>query len=161
MLPHEEALFARGLLQDVTHARSSAVWLSAESRVLPESSVFTVVYRPMGDEECRRLRADGVLPTTQPYQTIVEGPTGRAYAEKYLRGQKKVDSAPTTVVEFMVPCALVRTLFAMQQKPEHGVLSHGLGDKGGHGLPLFNAALRRGEGSFRIVLVKRMGQVAK
>ena len=38
---------------------------------------------------------------------------------------------------------------------EDGAISHGLGDKGGKGLPLFNECLQSGEGSFRIVLVKR------
>ena len=38
-------------------------------------------YRHMGDEECAFLREHGVLPDTQPYQTIVEGPAGRAYCE--------------------------------------------------------------------------------
>ena len=38
---------------------------------------------------------------------------------------------------------------------EEGVLSHGLGDRGGKGLARFNEALRRGESTFRIVLAKR------
>merc|ERR1719199_1950971 len=109
----------------------------------------------MGDEECRHLLETGTLPNTQPYQTIVEGPDGRVYAEKYLRGHKSVDSSPTTVVEFVAPRSLSDRLFAMQSKNEDGAISHGLGDKGGKGLPLFNASLRSGESSFRIVLVKR------
>ncbi len=43
----------------------------------------------------------------------------------------------------------------MQKKVEDGCSSHGLGDKGGKGLPLFNAALAAREMSFRIVFVKR------
>ena len=96
-----------------------------------------------------------MLPYTQPYQTIVEGQSGRTYAEKYLRGHKSVDSSPTTVVEFLAPRALIDRLFAMQSKPEEGVLSHGLGNKGGKGLPFFNASLQSGETTFCIVLVKR------
>jgi len=85
----------------------------------------------------------------------VRGEEGRKYAETYLRGHKQVDSAPTTVVEFREPQALVDRLFAMQSKNEDGAISHGLGDKGGKGLPLFNASLQSGEATFRVVLVKR------
>merc|ERR1711904_355343 len=109
----------------------------------------------MGDIEFAHLLAHGVLPSTQPYQTIVEGDGGRTYAEKYLRGHKSVDSSPTTVVEFLVPRALIQQLFATQSKIEDGAISHGLGDKGGKGLPRFNASLQSGESTFRIVLVKR------
>merc|ERR1712079_237130 len=104
-----------------------------------------------GDLECGHLLAHGLLPDTQPYQTIVEGEEGRAYAEKYLRGHKSVDSSPTTVVEFVAPRALVARLFAMQSKNEDGAISHGLGDKGGHGLPLFNEGLQSGATTFRFV----------
>ena len=38
------------------------------------------------------------------------------YAEKYLRGHKSVDTAPTTVVEFIAPKELIATLFATQHK---------------------------------------------
>ena len=54
----------------------------------------------MGDLECGYLLKHGVLPSTQPYQAIIEGERGRTYAEKYLRGHKSVDTSPTTVVEF-------------------------------------------------------------
>ena len=77
------------------------------------------------------------------------------YAEKYLRGHKAVDTSPTTVVEFVVPEALVDRLFAMQHKAEDGAISMGLGNKAGGGLPLFNAALTDGRGSWRVVCVKR------
>ena len=109
----------------------------------------------MGDREFAHLLAHGVLPATQPYQTIVEGAAGRQYAERYLRGSKWVDSSPTTVVEFVCPRALAARLFAMQCKPEDGCLSHGLGDKGGKGLPLLNESLQMGSTTFRVVLVKR------
>merc|ERR1712083_1262526 len=120
-----------------------------------ESDAYTLVYRPMGDEEFSYLRAHNALPDTQPYQTIVEGEEGRVYAEKYLNGKKAVDSSPTTVVEFLTPMVLIRRLFDMQSKNEDGAISHGLGDKGGRGLPLFNSSLQSGETSFRIVSVKR------
>jgi len=49
------------------------------------------------------------------------------------------------VVEFNAPRSLVAMLFATQQMVEDGAMSHGLGDKGGKSLPLFNAALRSGD----------------
>lgn len=156
LLAHEQALKASGSLIDVTHANSSAVWLSADSTQESQLGADrTLVYRPMGDREYAHLLTHGELPDTQPYQTIVEGAGGRVYAEKYLRGHKWVDSSPTTVVEFNAPRSLVETLFGMQQKAEDGAMSHGLGDKGGKGLPLFNAALRSCDITHRIVLVKR------
>ena len=93
----------------------------------------------------------------QPYQTIVEGAVGRTYCEGYLRGLRKPSgNVVTIVVEFLAPKLLIDTLFAMQKKIEDGCFSHGLGDKGGKGLPLFNAGLAAAEISYRIVLVKRM-----
>jgi hypothetical protein len=120
----------------------------------PEAAM-TLVYRPMGDAELCHLLAHNALPDTQPYQTIVEGAAGRAYAEKYLSGTKWVDTHPTTIAEFVVPRALVERLFAIQHKAEDGCVSMGLGDKAGKGLPLFNAALKDGGGAaaWRIVKV--------
>eukprot|EP00286_Rhodomonas_abbreviata_P019925 CAMPEP_0181292282 /NCGR_PEP_ID=MMETSP1101-20121128/2422_1 /TAXON_ID=46948 /ORGANISM="Rhodomonas abbreviata, Strain Caron Lab Isolate" /LENGTH=184 /DNA_ID=CAMNT_0023396739 /DNA_START=140 /DNA_END=694 /DNA_ORIENTATION=+ len=155
LLPHEAELVASGDLANVTHRGASSIWLSANNSDLAKRPEMTRVYRPMGDLECRHLLASGVLPNTQPYQTIVEGDEGRAYAEKYLRGQKSVDSLPTTVIEFVVPSALVKKLWAIQCKPEDGALSHGLGNKGGKTLHFFNDSLSTGESEFRIVLVKR------
>lgn len=154
LLPHERELIEAGELVDVTHDGSSSIWLFAESTPATDE-MLTTVYRPMGDIEFAHLLAHGVLPDTQPYQTIVEGIGGRAYAEKYLRGHKSVDSSPTTVVEFVLPCALKEKLFTMQSKIEDGAISHGLGDKGGKGLPFFNSALQNGQATWRIVLVKR------
>lgn len=159
LLPHEQQLLDVGLLRDITHVGSSSIWLSAESTT-PADESLTVVYRPMGDEECNHLLCHGTLPDTQPYQTIVEGIEGRVYAEKYLRGHKSVDSSPTTVVEFLAPQSLIRQLFSMQSKNEDGAISHGLGNKGGRGLPLFNDSLQRGECTFRIVFVKRFEKKA-
>lgn len=114
-----------------------------------------MVYRHMGDEELSHLLTNGLLPDTQPYKTIVES---RAYCEGYLRGLRKPSgNVVKTVVEFAAPAPLVERLFSMQRKIEDGCFSHGLGDKGGKGLPLFNAALEAKETSFRIVLVKRAG----
>jgi len=157
LLSHEQELLDTGELCDITHIRASSIWLSAlsaDERVqgLEERCL---VYRPMGDKECSFLLQHGTLPSSQPYQTIVRGDEGRRYAEKYLRGHKQVDSSPTTVVEFDMPSALVKRLFDMQSKNEDGAISHGLGDKGGKGLPLFNASLECGESTHRIVLVKR------
>ena len=59
------------------------------------------------------------------------------------------------MVEFQIPAALRDRLFAMQHKPEEGVMSMGLGDKAGRGPPLFNEALLHGHSSWRVVLIKR------
>ena len=134
-----------------------------DGRESPDGSAqqrMTRVYRPMGDAELQSLLAHGALPDTQPYQTIVEGRAGFEYASRYLRGTKKVDSQPSTVVEFTVPTSVIQRLFAMQHKAEDGVCSMGLGHKAGRGLELFNAALRDAAAatsgsSYRIVLVKR------
>ena len=168
LLPHEQELVKHGLLTDVTHEGATAMWLRAESTQLDDGPMpdvsdhgssppvpLTAVYRPMNDEELSHLLMHGVLPTNRPYQTIVRGEEGRAYAEKYLRGTKWVNTSPTTVVEFVCPADLIEELFAMQCKPEEGALSHGLGDKGGKGLAKFNASLSSGASRHRIVLVKR------
>jgi len=115
----------------------------------------TNAYRPMGDIELLFLLAHNALPSTQPYQAIIEGKAGRAYAEKYLTGAKWVNTAPTTVVEFSTPVALVNTLFTRQHKAEDGAVSMGLGDKAGGGLGLFNASIAEGATTWRIVKVKR------
>eukprot|EP00050_Salpingoeca_kvevrii_P014417 m.35938 g.35938 ORF g.35938 m.35938 type:complete len:175 (+) comp5752_c0_seq1:274-798(+) len=154
LLAHEKALVAKGELINQTHRGASSVWLAAASTDLPPPGK-TCVYRPMGDAEVMHLVVHGVLPATQPYQAIIEGANGRAYSEKYLRGHKRVDTHPTTVVEFVVPQALIDELFQRQHKPEDGALSMGLGPKAGDGLSLFNAALEAGEASVRIVTVKR------
>jgi len=158
LLPHEQQLADSGDLQDVTHPSASAIWLNAPSSELDDGS--TLVYRPMGDLEYAHLAEYRTLPATQPYQTIVAGEEGRVYAEKYLRGHKSVDSSPTTVVEFSSPSELVNELFAKQSKNEDGAISHGLGSKGGRGLPLFNASLESGETTYRIVVVKRFEKKA-
>ena len=121
LLPHEQALLDSGALADATHARSSSIWLARDSAAA--GAGMTTVYRHMGDPECLHLLAHGQLPDSQPYQTIVEGPRGRVYAEKYLRGRKKVDSSPTTVVEFVAPKPLIAALFEQQSKTEDGVIS--------------------------------------
>ena len=102
---------------------------------------LTLLYRPMGDAEAGHLLAHGALPSTQPYQAVMEGAAGRSYAEKYLSGKKWVDTAPTTVVEFCLRKSVVAALMARQHKCEDGCLSMGLGPKAGNGLALFNAAI--------------------
>lgn len=172
LLAHERALVLAGQLVDVTHAKASSVWLRAESRSQAEACAAvgcsvaaeaTLVYRHMADEEYSFLALNNALPDTMPYQTIVEGPDGRAYCEKYLSGTKFVDTFPTTVVEFAVPAVLMAQLFAIQHKAEDGVLSVGLGFKAGGGLPLFNAALSHAaeQPCWRIVAVKRRGAGSK
>jgi len=55
---------------------------------------------------------------------------------------------------------MIWKLFEMQSKNEDGAISHGLGNKGGRGLPLFNANLQSGATTFRIVSVKRFEKKA-
>ena len=123
---------------------------------------FQLVYRHMCDAEFSVLRETGLLPSTQPYQTIVCGDSGFGYCMKYFTEKKKYigqkdDSSDkkSTFVVFAVESTLVDSLFAMQSKAEDGVLSHGLGDKGGKGLPVFNAALLEGRIRWAVRLVKR------
>ena len=143
LLPHEKELLASNQLQNVTHSGSSSIWLSTESTVLPADDDRTTIYRPMGDTETLYLVKNNKLPDTQPYQTIVEGENGREYCEKYLTGKKWVDSCPTTIVEFLCPKPLIKTLFEIQHKPEDGIMSMGLGNKAGKGLGLFNDSLSK------------------
>lgn len=153
LLPHERSLLETGQLQDNTHQNASSVWLSSPScSETPDGT--TLVYRPMGDVELAWLRETGLLPATQPYQAIIQGEVGRRYAEKFLNGRKKVDTHPSSVVEFAAPAELVERLFAEHTKVEDGALSCGLGSAAGRGLPSFNAALEAGEATWRIVTVK-------
>eukprot|EP01097_Dermamoeba_algensis_P011062 TRINITY_DN8426_c0_g1_i1.p1 TRINITY_DN8426_c0_g1~~TRINITY_DN8426_c0_g1_i1.p1 ORF type:complete len:187 (-),score=28.64 TRINITY_DN8426_c0_g1_i1:93-653(-) len=174
---HEQKLLQSGELKNVSHLRSTSIWLEACSTDILELNrtrgnsscqendsekldiqVFdrmSVVYRPMGDQEIQHLVKHNQLPDTQPYQAIIEGALGREYAEKYLTGKKWVDTSPTTVVEFIVPETLVQKLFKLQHKAEDGVLSHGLGFKAGKTLELFNESLASSETTWRIVKVKR------
>ena len=153
LLPHERALLEAGQLQDKTHQNASSVWLSSPSpSEAPDGT--TLVYRPIGDAELTCLRETGQLPATQPYQAIIQGEVGRQYAEKFLNGRKKVDTHPSSVVEFAVRAELIERLFAKHSKIEDGTLSCGLGSAAGSGLPSFNAALEAGEATWRIVTVK-------
>jgi hypothetical protein len=155
LAPHEIELVNAGQLENITHEGSKAVWLRANSSVLENDSHQKRVYRPMGDREATYLITYNQLPSTQPYQAIIEGDNGRTYAEKYLRGTKKVDSQPTTVIEFIAPTELIDNLFAIQHKVEDGALSMGLGNKAGGGITMFNESLAEGQTTYRIVLVKR------
>jgi hypothetical protein len=153
LLPHEKQLLESQELVDITHAKSTSKWLHADSSTPLVG--FVNVYRVMGDIELLYLLEHHQLPATQPYQAIVEGEEGRRYMEKYLTGQKHVDTSPTTVIEFTIRIELKEYLFRLQHKIEDGVLSMGLGDKAGNGLIYFNEDLAKGFSSFRIVKVKR------
>jgi hypothetical protein len=132
LLRHERKLLASGELKNITHTRSSAIWLDAPSTLTSGSDAkFTTVYRVMGDIELQYLLANSQLPNTQPYQAITRGQDGREYMEKYLAGLKWVDSCPTTIVEFLAPTKFIEQLFAKFSKNEDGARSHGLGDKAG------------------------------
>ena len=154
LLPHEATLLEQGLLVDISHGGSN-IWLKGEAHEGLLSLMMTVVYRPMGDFEVLHLVKHGTLPSTQPYQAIMEGEAGRRYAEKYLKGIKRVDTSPTTVVEFTAPRAFIEGLFRNQSKIEDGAMSTGLGNKAGKGLAAFNSRLLDGSITYRIVLVKR------
>jgi hypothetical protein len=163
LFAHEAALLANGQLCETTHAGASSRWLEMPAAdrdqihaVIGHAAPgFELVYRHMGDREFAVLRQTGQLPATQPYQTIVRGEEGFRYCLKYFQGKKKVDTGVTTIVAFAVESELVETLFRMQSKVEDGAMSHGLGDKGGKGLPIFNAGLMHGHTFWRIRLVKR------
>lgn len=86
---------------------------------------------------------------------IIEGPAGRAYANKYLTGQKWTDTHPSTIAEFCIPLELLEVLKGIQMKVEDGALSMGLGNKAGGGLSLFNESLEKGYSSWKIVKIKR------
>ena len=153
---HETALLAAGELEDVSHHNASSKWLFAEStdeNKLKKGRVL--VYRHMGDGECSYLLEHNQLPDTQPYQTITRSQEGRRYCESYLRTNKFVNTNPTTVVEFECEKDMIDSFYEIQRKPEEGTLSHGLGSKAGKTLPIFNDGLRRGDTTWRIVLVKR------
>ena len=152
LLLHERDLLLSGALCNETHPNASAVWLHGASGIPLAGQ--TNVYRPVGDVELQYLFTHNKLPGTQPYQAIIEGTAGRAYAEKYLSGAKWVNTAPTTVVEFSVPITLVAELFKLQHKAEDGAVSMGLGHKAGGGLGLFNASISVSK-TWRIVKVKR------
>ena len=94
-------------------------------------------------------------------ETVCEGDNcpgeqeGFKYCMKYFTGKKKVDTNVTTIVQFLVQRQLVDTLFSMFAKAEDGVMSHGLGNKGGKGLPYFNRSLAEGTTHWIVRLVKR------
>jgi hypothetical protein len=122
--PHEKKLLKSNEIFNVTHKKSTSVILE-RLITLELDEEFTTVYRPMGDKELFYLLENNILPDTQPYQTIVEGPIGREYCDKYLTGKKYVDSLPTTIVEFIVKKKLIEKLFKIQSKIEDGCLSIG------------------------------------
>ncbi len=153
LLPHELALYNSGEIQNITHHGSSSIWLESLSSSPPPGR--TDVYRPMGDTEVIYLVEHGELPDTQPYQAIIEGESGRLYANKYLTGVEWTQTNPTTIVEFCAPTELIETLQQKQMKVEDGALSIGLGNKAGKGLRLFNESITKGETTFRIVKIKR------
>jgi hypothetical protein len=139
----------------------------------------------MGDTELLYLVSHHCLPTTQPYQAIMEGESGRDYATKYLTGKKFTDTHPTTVVEFLIPvrCSplylLLFFLFLgeLVQQPEREAVQNrgwllicryvfqllsratfsavGLGNKAGNGIDRFNQEMISGKCTYKIVKVKR------
>ena len=126
--------------QHVVEEQKKAI--SSPSSSVKTNPFFTTVYRPVGDDELRHLQQANQLPSTQPYQAIMEGQPGRAYAERYVDGTKRVDTAPATVIEIVAPTVLIQKLFEKQQKPEDGCLSHGLGFAAGKDLDVMNSWLK-------------------
>ncbi|AYV80744.1 MAG: hypothetical protein Harvfovirus5_48 [Harvfovirus sp.] len=153
LLPHERELLKEGKITNITHKGATSAWLEAQSAVPVAGE--TNVYRVMGDKELLYLLEHNELPDTQPYQAIMEGPSGREYAEKYLHGKKYVNTKPTTIVEFTSPENLIRELFKIQHKAEDGVLSTGLGNKAGNQLKKFNESLSKKTTKWTIVKIKR------
>jgi len=86
---------------------------------------------------------------------------GRAYSNKYLVGKKRVNTSPTTIVEFVISIGLIGALKGMQMRIEEGAMSMGLGDKVGRGLSFFNKELMSGNSTFRSVKVKPRGPQKK
>ena len=153
LLQHERDLLDRKELCNITHTKSTSAWLLGElSNVADE---FINVYGPMGDIEILYLLEYNQLPTTQPYQAIIEGVNGFNYSNKYLVGHKKVDTSPTTIVEFIMPKYFLEELKQIQSKIEDGAVSVGLGDKAGGGITRFNEFIGNSEITFKIVKVKR------
>ena len=165
LLPHEQELLKQGILTETTHKGASARWLSLPDKyhTINEMAILTnsnpenkiLVYRHMSDREFSYLRENNQLPDTQPYQTIVCGDPGFKYCMKYFTGQKKVATNVTTIVQFLADKKLIDELFEMHAKSEDGCMSHGLGDKGGKGLPIFNKAMEHGDITWVVRLVKR------
>lgn len=154
--PHEQALVASGELVDVTHAGSKSHVFEAKRASPAPDSGRCCVYRHMGDVELQYvIDHNNQLPATQPYQTIVRGEEGFQYCKKYFGGGKRVDTDPTTILEFNCPTSLIDDLFSKFSKAEDGCMSHGLGDKAGKTLHLFNQGVSDGSITVRPVFVKR------
>ena len=78
---HEKGLLLSGDLLEVSHPGASALLLEAACLGFQKEvgGDMVSVYRHMTDAEAEHLLEHGVLPTTQPYQTIVVGEEGYAY----------------------------------------------------------------------------------
>jgi hypothetical protein len=100
----------------------------------------TTVYRAMGDAEEQYLFQCVQLPSTHP-SAINEGLLVRAHVEKFLRGQRKVATWSTTVVELCVPKSLLDTVMSMQHKVEDATSSMVLENKVDGGISILNTAL--------------------
>lgn len=87
----------------ITYSSESRPNKCVQVRASNKHFVVSSPHRPMGDLEVKYLIEHKLLPDTQPYQAIIEGQVGRAYATKYLTGKKWTDTHPTTVVEFTTP----------------------------------------------------------
>jgi hypothetical protein len=125
-------------------ADPSPLSAAAASDDASASTPLVAVYRPMADTEFAFLLQHGTLPATQPYHAIMPALAGREYSEKYLNGKKRVDTGPSSVVEFLVPEPLLSALMRRQHKAEDGCMSHGLGSKAGRTVEVFNSWLRFG-----------------
>jgi len=156
LLMHERSLLDNGDLVNITHNKSTSGWLVGQLTPVSPCDLTTTVYRPMGDIELMYLLEHKTLPTTQPYQAIIEGATGFKYSGKYLNGAKKVDTSPTTIVEFVVPKDFLAHMLSIQSKVEDGAISVGLGGKAGNCIGMFNELMSNGVIQFRIVKVKRL-----
>jgi hypothetical protein len=137
----------------------------------------TKCYRTMADDELLHLIEQNELPSTLPFQTLFHGPPGLdccagRLMEKNDNNQDNNCSSKktkTTVVEFDCDENFVDRLFSIQCKvleneqakkrqerdDENAILTHSLGFRASRTLVLVNDALKRGDITWRIILVKR------
>jgi hypothetical protein len=134
----------------------------------------TKCYRSMADAELLHLVAHNEMPSTLPFQTLFHGRPGLNYCACRLKendqSNKNGASAygnATTVVEFDCDENFVDRLVSIQckvlenedtaKKQDHDtvILTHSMGFRASRTLWLLNDALKRGDITWRIIMVKR------
>jgi hypothetical protein len=134
-------------------------------------------YRTMADDELLHLIEHNEMPSTLPFQTIFHGLPGMDYCASRLMEKNNDDTNQnshscrknhTTVVEFdcdenfvdrlfIIQCKVVENQDSKKKQEEQDVaiLTHSLGFRASRTLVLLNDALKRGDITWRIILVKR------